>query len=127
MSRRAFTAGVFDGVHIGHRRVLEALLATDPDARVLVFPRPEEDDVPLLTSVGRRVELLREPGVRRVAVHDGDAPVQPEPGEVFVTGPSAKVRSPFWVTTQPSRSFWSYSRMMICSRWVPPRARAKVM
>jgi riboflavin kinase/FMN adenylyltransferase len=91
VSRRAFSAGVFDGVHVGHRRVLESLLGIDPDARVLVFPRPEENDVPLLTSVERRVELLREAGVRRVAVHENGEPLQPEPGEVLVTGPDLKV------------------------------------
>jgi riboflavin kinase / FMN adenylyltransferase len=79
---RAFTVGRFDGVHLGHRRVLEALLAQDPLGRVYVLA----DDGPSVSSVERRVELLQAAGVEDVVV--GDAAVA---AGVYVTGPRLHV------------------------------------
>jgi riboflavin kinase/FMN adenylyltransferase len=71
---RAVALGTFDGVHRGHRRVLQA--AVDAGAgltpTVVTFdPHPRSvlgQEVELLTTPERRVELLREAGIEDVLV-----------------------------------------------------------
>ena len=65
--------GTFDGVHRGHRAVIETALATGRPVRVLTFdPHPrtvvQGNLVELVSSVERRVELLQELGVAEVRV-----------------------------------------------------------
>jgi riboflavin kinase/FMN adenylyltransferase len=70
-ARRAVALGTFDGVHLGHRRVIEAAqAATGPDglrSSVVTFePHPRTvlgAPVQLLTTTERRLELLAELGV----------------------------------------------------------------
>jgi riboflavin kinase/FMN adenylyltransferase len=69
----AAAIGTFDGVHLGHRRVLEAALATGLPVRVVTLhPHPrtvvQGNLVELLCTVERRVELIRELGVEDVVV-----------------------------------------------------------
>jgi riboflavin kinase/FMN adenylyltransferase len=69
---RAVALGAFDGVHLGHRRVIEAAQATGLPTTVLTFdPHPRialGNQVELLTTLERRVELLSELGVDVVVV-----------------------------------------------------------
>jgi riboflavin kinase / FMN adenylyltransferase len=70
---RAVAIGTFDGVHLGHRRVLEAALADGRTPTVLTFdPHPRTvltgNQVELITSVERRLELLDEAGVEEALV-----------------------------------------------------------
>ena len=69
---RAVVIGTFDGVHLGHRRVVEAARATGLPVRVLTFdPHPRAvlgNLVELLTTTERRVELLRAAGAAEVTV-----------------------------------------------------------
>jgi len=64
--------GTFDGVHLGHRRVIEAGLAAGLPVRVLTFdPHPRAvlgNLVELISTVERRVELLEELGVAETTV-----------------------------------------------------------
>ena len=64
--RRAVAIGTFDGVHRGHRRVLEEALAAGLTATVVTFdPHPRialGNRVELLTTLERRLELLSELG-----------------------------------------------------------------
>ena len=64
---RAVALGTFDGVHLGHRRVLEAALAAGPAPTVVTFdPHPRialGNQVELLTTLERRLELFEELGV----------------------------------------------------------------
>ena len=64
---RAVALGTFDGVHLGHRRVIEAALAAGPRATVVTFdPHPRialGNQVELLTTLERRLELFEELGV----------------------------------------------------------------
>ncbi|MBA2296808.1 MAG: FAD synthetase family protein, partial [Actinobacteria bacterium] len=69
----AVAIGTFDGVHLGHRRVIETALATGLPVRVITFdPHPrtvvQGNLVELVTRVERRVELIRDLGVGEVAV-----------------------------------------------------------
>ncbi len=71
---RAVTIGSFDGVHLGHRRVLDAVRSADLPATVVTFwPHPRlvlGNQVELLTTLERRLELLAEAGVDETLVVD---------------------------------------------------------
>jgi riboflavin kinase / FMN adenylyltransferase len=64
---RAVAIGTFDGVHLGHRRVIEAAVAAGPTPTVVTFdPHPRialGNQVELLTTLERRLELFEELGV----------------------------------------------------------------
>jgi riboflavin kinase / FMN adenylyltransferase len=64
---RAVALGTFDGVHLGHRRVIDALLDAGPKPTVVTFdPHPRTalgNRVDLLMPLERRIELLDELGV----------------------------------------------------------------
>jgi riboflavin kinase / FMN adenylyltransferase len=69
---RAVALGTFDGVHRGHLRVIEAAQAAELPTTVVTFdPHPRTalgNRVELLTTLERRLELLRELGVDEVLV-----------------------------------------------------------
>jgi riboflavin kinase / FMN adenylyltransferase len=69
---RSVALGAFDGVHLGHRRVIEAAQATGLPTTVLTFdPHPRialGNQVELLSTLERRLELLSEFGVETVVV-----------------------------------------------------------
>jgi riboflavin kinase/FMN adenylyltransferase len=71
-AERAVALGTFDGVHRGHRAVIEALTAAGPRSTVLTFePHPRlvlGYDVQLLTTFERRLELIEEAGPDEVLV-----------------------------------------------------------
>jgi riboflavin kinase/FMN adenylyltransferase len=71
---RAVALGTFDGVHRGHRRVLEAALGAGPVPTVVTFhPHPRRVlgyGVELLTTLERRLELLAELGIAETLVVD---------------------------------------------------------
>jgi riboflavin kinase/FMN adenylyltransferase len=72
--QRAVVLGTFDGVHLGHRRVLDAALSTAPELAptvVTFWPHPRVvlgNEVGLLTTLERRLELLDEAGVGETLV-----------------------------------------------------------
>ena len=71
----AVAIGTFDGVHLGHRRVIEAALETALPVRVLTLhPHPrtvvQGNQVELLTTLERRVELIQALGVAETVVLD---------------------------------------------------------
>ncbi len=72
VAERAIALGSFDGVHLGHRRVLEAAQAAGLTTTVVTFwPHPRTvlgNRVELLTTLERRLELLAETGVDEVLV-----------------------------------------------------------
>jgi riboflavin kinase/FMN adenylyltransferase len=68
----AVAIGTFDGVHLGHRRVIETALGTGLPVRVVTFePHPRVvlgNFVEALATVERRLELLAELGVVETTV-----------------------------------------------------------
>jgi riboflavin kinase / FMN adenylyltransferase len=70
--RRAVAIGTFDGVHRGHRAVVETAAATGlPTAVVTFHPHPRTvlgNRVELLSTLERRCELLTEAGADEVVV-----------------------------------------------------------
>ena len=82
----AVAIGTFDGVHLGHRRVIEAALETGLPVRVLTFhPHPRVvlgNFVESITTLERRLELLAALGVAETTVLDFTVEVaQQEPEE----------------------------------------------
>jgi riboflavin kinase / FMN adenylyltransferase len=71
-ARRAVALGTFDGVHLGHRGVLEAARAAGSRATALTFwPHPRiafGHRVELLTSLERRLELIEGAGLDETLV-----------------------------------------------------------
>jgi riboflavin kinase/FMN adenylyltransferase len=85
---RAVALGTFDGVHRGHRRVLDAAIAAGETSTTVTFdPHPRVAlgyGVELLTSLERRLELLEEAGVDEALVVDFDLEVAQLGPEEFV-------------------------------------------
>jgi riboflavin kinase/FMN adenylyltransferase len=82
---RAVAIGTYDGVHLGHRRVLEAALAAGLTPSVVTFdPHPRIAfgyEVELLTPLHRRLELIGEAGIEETLVVEFDldlARLEPE-------------------------------------------------
>jgi riboflavin kinase/FMN adenylyltransferase len=71
---RAVALGTFDGVHLGHRRVIETALDTGPEPTVVTFdPHPRTalgNRVELLSTLERRLELIGELGIEAALVVD---------------------------------------------------------
>ncbi len=69
---RTVALGTFDGVHLGHRLVIEAARGAGAEPTVVTFdPHPRTalgNRVELLTSLERRLELLEELGVEAALV-----------------------------------------------------------
>jgi riboflavin kinase/FMN adenylyltransferase len=72
----AVTIGVFDGVHIGHRLIIDQLRDSGLPTTVLTFdPHPAEVLAPgtnprLITTIGEREKLLERAGVDTVGILD---------------------------------------------------------
>ena len=85
---RAVAVGTFDGVHLGHRRVLEATAAAGLTPTALTFdPHPRVAfgyEVELLTTVERRLELLAEAGIADCLVVEFDLDLARLGAEEFV-------------------------------------------
>jgi riboflavin kinase/FMN adenylyltransferase len=85
----AVAIGTFDGVHLGHRRVVEEARATGLPVRVLTFhPHPRVvlgNFVELISSLERRLELFAELGVAETTVLDFTLDVAQQEPEEFVS------------------------------------------
>ncbi|HXV34905.1 MAG TPA: riboflavin biosynthesis protein RibF [Gaiellaceae bacterium] len=85
---RAVALGTFDGVHRGHRAVIDAVRATGLRSTVLTFePHPRlvlGYDVQLLTTLDRRLELIGEAGPDEVLVVEFTQELSRREPEAFV-------------------------------------------
>jgi riboflavin kinase/FMN adenylyltransferase len=85
---RAVAIGSFDGVHAGHRSVIDTAVAAGPRPTVVTFhPHPREvlgNQVALLTTLERRLELLAEAGVEEALVVEFTSEVAALEPEQFV-------------------------------------------
>ena len=89
-SERAVAIGTFDGVHRGHRAVLEAAMATGLRSAVVTFqPHPRKVlgyGVELLATFERRLELIEEVGLDDVLVVEFTLELAQLEPEEFVRG-----------------------------------------
>jgi riboflavin kinase/FMN adenylyltransferase len=98
-ARRGVAVGTFDGVHLGHLRVIDAARVAGLRTAVVTFdPHPRSvlgRDVELLTTLERRLELFEAAGVDDVVVLDFDealARLEPtEFAELILRGMGAEV------------------------------------
>jgi riboflavin kinase / FMN adenylyltransferase len=85
--RRAAAIGTFDGVHLGHRQVLEAARGVGLTSTVVTFdPHPRTvlgNRVELLTTLERRLELLEAVGFEEAMVLTFDLEFASTPPETF--------------------------------------------
>src|SRR4051812_6868705 len=79
LSHAVVTIGTFDGVHLGHQKILSRLteLAAEEKGETVVltfFPhprmvlQPDDNDLKLITTMNERVELLRKYGVDHLII-----------------------------------------------------------
>ena len=79
-SKSIVTVGTFDGVHIGHQKLLSTinniaqvengesiLLTFSPHPRLILFP--EDNDLKLLTTLDERIERLQKTGLDHLIIH----------------------------------------------------------
>ena len=94
----AFAAGFFDGVHLGHRRVIESARARGGEAWALTFARHPSTVLapgnprPLLTPLDARLELLAAAGLDGCLLLDFTPRLASMPPREFVEslGPNAR-------------------------------------
>ncbi|MCF8463547.1 MAG: bifunctional riboflavin kinase/FAD synthetase [Flavobacteriales bacterium] len=74
------TTGTFDGVHVGHRKIISrlneiadkiggesVLLTFHPHPRMVLFP--DDHDLELITTMDEKIQLLKEAGVQNLIIH----------------------------------------------------------
>ena len=85
--RRAVAVGTFDGVHVGHRRVLDEVVASGLAPAAVTFdPHPRTalgNRVELLTTLERRLELLADAGIEEALVVPFDLELARVPPDEF--------------------------------------------
>ena len=88
------TLGTFDGVHIGHKKILEKVIqhTLDQEYESLVltfFPHPrmilqERSEIKLLNTISEKVSLLEELGIQNLVIHPFDESFSRLTAEEFV-------------------------------------------
>lgn len=93
-SKTIVTLGTFDGVHVGHRKIIERLLfsAKEQNCESLVltfFPHPrmvlqKDSDVKLLNTIEEKSDLLAKTGLDNLVIHPFDQAFSRLTAEEFV-------------------------------------------
>jgi len=79
-SKKILTIGTFDGVHIGHQKILKHIVALAQKEGLVstvltLFPHPrmvlqKDDNIKLLNTIDERIQLLKNIGIERVIVKE---------------------------------------------------------
>lgn len=86
------TLGTFDGVHKGHRKILEKVTQNTDTTESLVltfFPHPRmvlkgQSDVKLLNTIAEKIDLLENLGIQNLVIHPFDEEFSNLTAEEFV-------------------------------------------
>lgn len=87
------TLGTFDGVHLGHKKIIEKLTQHSPDEHqslvLTFFPHPrmvlqEKSDIKLLNTIDEKAALLEKIGLENLIIHPFDQNFSQLSAEEFV-------------------------------------------
>ena len=92
-NKTVFTLGTFDGVHVGHTKIIERLLNSSSEEEqsliLTFFPHPrmvlqKESDIKLLNTIKERTQLLEKAGLQNLIIHPFDQAFSRLTAEEFV-------------------------------------------
>ncbi|WP_264565876.1 bifunctional riboflavin kinase/FAD synthetase [Flavobacterium sp. N3904] len=82
VKKTILTLGTFDGVHFGHKKILEKLTQNTENGKfesvvLTFFPHPrmvlqEDSDIKLLNTIDEKIELLEAIGIENLVIHPFD-------------------------------------------------------
>ncbi|MFV8342492.1 bifunctional riboflavin kinase/FAD synthetase [Flavobacterium sp. XS2P39] len=88
------TLGTFDGVHIGHKKILEKIIQKNENQNyeslvLTFFPHPrmvlqEHSDIKLLNTIDEKIDLLEQIGIENLVIHPFDEAFSRLTAEDFV-------------------------------------------
>ncbi|WP_268848181.1 bifunctional riboflavin kinase/FAD synthetase [Flavobacterium aestivum] len=94
IKKTILTLGTFDGVHFGHRKILERVTQNTENGKyeslvLTFFPHPrmvlqEESEIKLLNTLDEKIHLLEEIGIQNLVIHPFDEEFSRLTAEEFV-------------------------------------------